>query len=191
MLAKSNYYDEEKFSNIYNMEEQNNMLEKQIKNKKIDINEWMHLFNEEEILDEENMWRCPNCKKESKCEKKIQIYKAPYYLIIQLKRFNTNICVTEEGENIIQENKNNSYVTYPIEDVDLSEYIYSENEETKGKYLYELYSIIIHRGEINNGHYIAVCKNKEKWVKYDDEKISFVDEPISGHTYILFYKRKD
>ena len=189
LLTKSNYYNEEKFSTIYNIEKNKNIIKNEKKiNKKIDISDCLNLFNKEEILDEDNMWFCSNCKEYRKCGNKIQLFKSPFYLIIQLKRFKSNIYFSEEGENIIEENKNQTYITYPVENFDLSGFIYDGN---KNKYLYDLYAIIVHKGTLNNGHYIAVCKNKGKWVKYDDEKLSYVDEPISGNTYILFYSRKE
>ena len=41
----------------------------------------------EQLLEGDNQWYCNKCKKEKMSFKKKQIYKPPYYLIIQLQRF--------------------------------------------------------------------------------------------------------
>ncbi len=60
------------------------------------------------------------------------------------------------------------------------------------KYLYEyrLKSFIIHYGTPISGHYIAYCKEKEEWFKFDDmntkQKIT-LDTKIFNHVYALLY----
>jgi len=51
------------------------------------LDECVQEFTKEEILDEENRWKCPKCKSFQKALKKIDIWKMPSILIIHLKRF--------------------------------------------------------------------------------------------------------
>ena len=57
------------------------------KGKEINLYDCLNLFNSEEILDGDNEWYCNICKKHRDVNKKMDIFKTPYYLIIQLKRF--------------------------------------------------------------------------------------------------------
>jgi ubiquitin C-terminal hydrolase len=51
------------------------------------IDECFKLFEEPEILAEDNAWYCPKCKDFVLAKKQMQIYKAPKILIVCLKRF--------------------------------------------------------------------------------------------------------
>lgn len=53
----------------------------------ISINDCFSLFQEPEILAEDNAWYCPKCKDFVLAKKQMQIYKAPKILIVALKRF--------------------------------------------------------------------------------------------------------
>lgn len=51
------------------------------------LQECLQEFSKEEILDKDNKWFCERCKLNQPCRKKIDIWKLPSILIIQLKRF--------------------------------------------------------------------------------------------------------
>jgi ubiquitin C-terminal hydrolase len=53
----------------------------------IKIGDCFNLFQEPEILAEDNAWYCPKCKEFVLAKKQMQIYKAPKILIVALKRF--------------------------------------------------------------------------------------------------------
>ena len=119
-----------------------------------------------------------------KSKQKLQIYKPPHYLIILLKRYNFK---KSEGNNFSGE-KNNTFISYPIDNFDIREYI--EGPE-KNKALYELYGVIEHYGTLNQGHYKAICKNDGNWISYNDSLIDIVKSPVTKNAYVLFYKMKD
>lgn len=60
---------------------------KAAKSSGIKISDCFNLFQEPEILAEDNAWYCPKCKEFVLAKKQMQIYKAPMILIIALKRF--------------------------------------------------------------------------------------------------------
>ena len=74
----------------------------------LNIYDALDLFNKEEILDGDNMWYCNKCKEHRIAGKRIEIYKTPIYLIIQLKRFKQ-----DDGEssifNIFNSSKNTTF----------------------------------------------------------------------------------
>ena len=148
----------------------------------LNIYDAFDLFNKEEYLEGDNQWYCNKCKKHCNAAKKIEIYKTPLYLIVQLKRF-------KHRNNIMRfilGNKNTTYIDYK-EVLNLREFVVGPD---KDKSIYNLYGITIHREFMNGGHYYAFCKNKGIWITFDDEKLTYCDNPVSKDAYLLFYKRK-
>ena len=171
----------------------NNKLEKIPLNigKEISLYDCLNLFNSEEILDGDNEWYCNICKKHRDVNKKMDIFKTPYYLIIQLKRFKQD---DEMGSrsifNIFNSSKNSTFVDFPINNFDLSKYILSKtNQGTK----YDLIGVVNHYGGSSFGHYTAYCLNGNQWIEYNDESVSKISENnvISNAAYVLFYKRNN
>ena len=157
--------------------------------KDINLYDCLNLFNSEEILDGDNEWYCNKCKEHVNAVKKMDIYKSPYYLIFQLKRFKQD---DEESSifNIFNSTKNTTFIDFPTTNLDLSRYILSENNKgTK----YDLIGVINHYGGESFGHYTAYCLNGKKWVEYNDESFSFIKENnvVSSAAYVLFYRRRD
>ena len=157
--------------------------------KDINLYDCLNLFNSEEILDGDNEWYCNRCKKHVEAVKKMDIYKSPYYLIIQLKRFKQ-----DDGEssifNIFNSSKNTTFIDFPITNLDLSNYTLSGNN--KGD-KYDLIGVINHYGGESFGHYTAYCLNGDMWFEYNDEMVSAIKENkvVTSAAYVLFYKRKN
>lgn len=147
-------------------------------NEQINIYDCLEKFREEEILENENKWYCDNCKIQQTAKKKIQIFKSPQYLIIQLKRFKYNNNIFTK---YFERTKIDTFVKIS-KNLDLKDFV---NESDKNNSKYELYANILH---IDN-HYKAVCKNGERWVLYDDDSCYKNDFPNDKNSYILFYKK--
>jgi hypothetical protein len=172
-------------------------LNKNIYNKKLSLNvgkdinlyDCLNLFNSEEILDGDNEWYCNKCKKHVEAVKKMDVYKSPYYLIFQLKRFKQD----NEGSsifNIFNSSKNTTFIDFPITNLDLSDYILSEKNQGG---IYDLIGVINHYGGESFGHYTAYCLNGKKWIEYNDEYVAEIKKSniITNAAYVLFYKRRD
>ena len=140
------------------------------------------LFNKEELLEGDNQWYCNKCKIHRNATKKIEIFKTPLYLIVQLKRFKNRSNIVR----FILGNKNTTYIDYK-EVLNLKEFVVGSD---KDKSIYDLYAITIHREFMNGGHYYAFCKNKGIWLTFDDEKVSLCENPVSKDAYLLFYKKR-
>ena len=181
LYAKSDLYNlnKEIYSGIPLFDE--NSKKKDTKN--LNIYDSFDFFNKEEILDGDNMWYCNICKTLRRAEKKIQIYRTPIYLIIQIKRFkHRNIFV-----KVFKGNKNETFIEYK-EILNLKDFVVGPD---KDKSIYSLYGVIIHKKFMNGGHYYAYCKNKGIWITFNDEKLSRCFNPIDKDAYLLFYKRKN
>lgn len=128
-------------------------------------------FNNEEI----NKRICEKCKNNG-CVKKNKLWEIPDYLILHLKRFNNN------------GTKNNTHVKYPITDLDITPYVHDINSDN---YIYDLYAINHHSGDLSGGHYwSSVKKLDNKWYIFDDANVHKIQNPDTSNSYILFYQRK-
>ena len=156
----------------------------------IDLYDCLNLFKSEEKLDGDNKWYCNKCKKHREVLKKMDIYKAPYYLIIQIKRFKQDDIYGQRSMfNFFSSNKNKAFINFPTKNLDLSKYILSNTENKKIKY--NLIGVINHYGGSSFGHYTAFCLNGNKWYEFNDESVSSIDERdvVTNAAYVLFYKK--
>ena len=141
----------------------------------------LNLMTMEEKLDEANKWFCPVCNKNQLSTKKLEIYETSPILVFHFKR----------NQQIPKKKKINTKINFPIKNLDISQYIISgENNR-----IYDLFAICNHYGEVNQGHYTAMCWNEfnGKWFEFNDEKVILIenlDDLISVGAYILFYKRR-
>jgi len=113
-------------------------------------------------------------------KKKILFWSFPNILAIDLKRFNSRF------------QKNQIYVNFPLDDLDLSSYVIGYKKET---YKYELYGVCNHSGGVMGGHYTSYVKNANgKWYHFNDTSVSEVglsESIISPKAYVLFYRKKN
>ena len=179
------------FSKIYNM---NSELYKGLKlsieskkemelNDELTIYDSLELFHQEEILDGEEKWYCSKCGKHQKAIKKMEIFKTPLYLTVQLKRFKQRGAIMGS----ILGSKNETLIDYK-EILNLDDFVSGPDRKES---IYILYGVIIHKKLFNGGHYIALCKNDGQWIFYNDKKVGYCENPINKDAYLLFYKRKD
>lgn len=112
-------------------------------------------------------------------KKKILFWSFPNILAIDLKRFNNRF------------QKNQIYITFPLDELDLSSYVIGYKKE---KFKYELYGVCNHSGGVMGGHYTSYVKNANgKWYHYNDTSVSEVginESIVSPKAYVLFYRKK-
>ncbi|XP_062074713.1 ubiquitin carboxyl-terminal hydrolase 10-like isoform X2 [Humulus lupulus] len=141
----------------------------------------LEAFLKEEPLGPDDMWYCPRCKEHRQATKKLDLWMLPEILVFHLKRFSYSRYL---------KNKLDTFVNFPIHDLDLSKYVISKD----GKHhMYELYAISNHYGGLGGGHYTAYAKliDEDKWYHFDDSHVSPVNEPDirTSAAYVLFYRR--
>ena len=187
LFVRSAFYNEGK--RLY--KEMNLFLDKKKQKIEIELNKYISLYDLLDYLNkgeksEENInMKCSKCNKELNSEKKIQLYRTPIYLIIQLKRFKSKGNTIEMMLN----NKDETNIEYK-EILNLRDFIIGPD---KDNYIYDLYGVIFHKKNNNGGHYTAYCKLLEKyWFSYDDKNCKEIENPIliNKDTYMLFYKRR-
>lgn len=186
--------------------------------KRHSIHSLIKKFCEPEVLDDQNLYNCSNCKKRVNGLKQVNIYKAPKYLIVHMKKLkdsygfrwsssssNDHLMVDFDVENFditpyLLDKEPISCYNIPKEDFmdkgnkRLEERIVPECTWNKDKIVYDCFGVINHYGSMHFGHYTAFAKNNGKWYCYDDSTVTKVDDPRSVVTqaaYVVFYERRD
>ncbi|CAI2371951.1 unnamed protein product [Moneuplotes crassus] len=116
---------------------------------------------------------CHDCESIQKCQISKKIVKYPKYMILAFQRLDPIIQTKINGRMHYEEEFTRQC---PLVEKDLK---------------YKINSVIIHRGEINYGHYTAICKRGSEWVYFNDSHFKEVAEIINDDAYILFYETDD
>ncbi|XP_073006210.1 ubiquitin carboxyl-terminal hydrolase 8 [Typha latifolia] len=142
----------------------------------------LEAFLKEEPLGPEDMWYCPCCKKHQQASKKLDLWRLPEVLVIHLKRF---------SYSRFMKNKLETFVDFPVHDLDLSTYITYSNKESSNHY--RLYAISNHYGNMGGGHYTAYVyhEGEKRWYDFDDHHVGPISEESikTSAAYVLFYRR--
>ena len=146
----------------------------------ITLGDCINNFCRQEKLEPGNEWYCPKCKKHTLASKKMELFYLPKILIICFKRF-----IRES----FRWRKNEVFVDFPINNLDMGEFMIGPDKEHSK---YNLFAVSQHYGSTGFGHYTAVCKNFEKWYSYNDSSVHPCSEndSRSSAAYVLFYRRE-
>ncbi|KAL3913819.1 MAG: hypothetical protein SGILL_006340 [Bacillariaceae sp.] len=143
-------------------------------------------YCEKEQLEESEMWYCNKCKNHVKAWKHCGLHRTPPYLIIHLKRF--------FFASSRRRDKISDFIDFPLEGLDLTEFVADYTEDTKP--IYDCYAVSNHIGGLGGGHYTAYILNDESrsWSLYNDSSVTENVDPkdvVSADAYVLYYRRKD
>lgn len=141
----------------------------------------LEAFLKEEPLGPDDMWYCPGCKTHRQASKKLDLWRLPEILVIHLKRF---------SYSRFMKNKLETYVDFPVDNLDLSTYITHKNGMVSNHYM--LYAVSNHYGSMGGGHYTAfVHHGGDQWYDFDDSHVSPIpeDKIKTSAAYVLFYRR--
>lgn len=146
-------------------------------------------FTEKEIIEN----KCEYCT-ETHQDSQIEIWRLPDLLILHLKRFrffNSQIV------------KINTLVKFPLTNLDMSMLMLNSKKavdntvkNTVDNYMYDLYAVIDHDGNMSSGHNTAYCKMANgEWLLFDDDRVFSVnknveEEIVTSRAYVLCYKRQ-
>lgn len=165
------------------------------------------LFTSSELLEGDDAWHCPRCKRRQATVKTMRISRMPQYLMVHLKRF-------KHQGGLWGSNKLTTFVRYPCgpeQLLDLAPYWLPQS--TAGvpdgsvppassrlasvyqhpPFRYMLYGVANHYGSLKSGHYTAyVDRGSSGWCLFDDAQVRTHcgrEEVVNKNAYVLFYKR--
>jgi ubiquitin carboxyl-terminal hydrolase 8 len=156
----------------------------------IKLEDCLEKFMEGEQLDERNAWYCPSCRQHVCALKMIALWTVPDILIIHMKRFTFDTCMTSGG---MLRSKMDDTVEFPIDRFDLTKHILGP-VDSNAPPVYKLFGVSEHIGPTaNSGHYTATVRNSidNGWYRCNDSHVGRTsgEASISGGAYLLFYQR--
>ncbi|NXI83016.1 UBP40 hydrolase, partial [Rhipidura dahli] len=122
-----------------------------------------NMYVEEEYFENDNLYRCGACDKLVEASKSAKLRKLPPFLTISLLRFNFDF---EKCERY----KETSCYTFPIQ-INLRPFC-EQTEMDDSEYMYELFSVIIHKGGCYGGHYHVYIRDVDQlgnWQLQEEE----------------------
>ncbi|KAL1770992.1 ubiquitin carboxyl-terminal hydrolase 40 isoform X1 [Sigmodon hispidus] len=126
-----------------------------------------NMYVEEEIFDCDNLYHCGTCNRLVKAAKSAKLRKLPPFLTISLLRFNFDFVKCERY-------KETSCYTFPLR-INLKPFC-EQSELDDMEYIYDLFSIIIHKGGCYGGHYHVYIKDVDHLGNWQcQEEISNTD----------------
>jgi ubiquitin C-terminal hydrolase len=147
--------------------------------KSVSLMDCFDLYVEGETLEGENAWYNEKTNKKQSVKKQICYWSLPTILSIDIKRFDSS------------NKKNQLLVDFPITDLDLRKYVVGYKKNT---YVYDLYGICNHSGNVHGGHYTSYIKNANgKWYHFNDtnvKEVTNLSDLVSPKAYCLFYRKK-
>ncbi|KAJ8768357.1 hypothetical protein K2173_021510 [Erythroxylum novogranatense] len=174
-------YDSSYLKDIPEVYHKSSFTAKKTRQEAVSLFSCLEAFLTEEPLGPDDMWYCPNCKEHRQATKKLDLWMLPEILVFHLKRFSYSRYL---------KNKLDTFVDFPIHNLDLNKYVKKGDGES---YLYELYAISNHYGGLGGGHYTAFAKliDDNRWYNFDDSRVSPVNESDvkTSAAYVLFYRR--
>lgn len=131
----------------------------------------VHFFTEESLGE---TILCQRCEQKEPFLKEMSVVRQPPILVLHLKRF--------------QMNKND-----PVKDNSVLEFTHLVECRTLkngASRAYRLFGMVCHVGTLEYGHYFTFLRIENRWKRFDDERITDVDENemCDCSPYILFYE---
>ncbi|KAL6709589.1 hypothetical protein ACN47E_001524 [Coniothyrium glycines] len=164
----------------------------------LDIRDCLERFTVKEKLGSAE-YTCRNCDSPQNATKQLSIKRLPPVLSIHLKRFEHTKSTSSKIE---------TKVSFPVK-LDIHPYTTAHKAAVKAaksnssglittnhnmnspanSLVYELSSVIVHKGKIDSGHYVSFSREGNDWFMFDDSKVVLVSEAevLAAEAYLLFY----
>nr|XP_020662482.1 ubiquitin carboxyl-terminal hydrolase 40 isoform X2 [Pogona vitticeps] len=131
-----------------------------------------NMYVEEEHFEKENLYRCGECNKLVEATKSAKLRKLPPFLTVSLLRFNFDF---EKCERY----KETSCYTFPFW-INLKPFCEQAHLDDV-EYMYELFSVIIHKGGCYGGHYHAYIRDIDElgnWQMLEEDNLNDEDKDL-------------
>ncbi|KDR78670.1 hypothetical protein GALMADRAFT_244157 [Galerina marginata CBS 339.88] len=155
-------------------------------------------FTQPEKLGKE--YSCAKCAKASpEATKRFSIRKLPPVLAFQFKRFEHKTNDKSSARKIDTPIRFPAflnmapYTTNALKDSGKENMgSHSSSPSREGMCEYDLFAVINHEGQIDNGHYTNFARIKDEWYRFDDDKVapSSLGACLNSHAYMCFYVKR-
>ncbi|XP_066134960.1 ubiquitin carboxyl-terminal hydrolase 40 isoform X2 [Saccopteryx bilineata] len=129
-----------------------------------------NMYVEEEVFDSDNLYHCGTCDRLVRAAKSAKLRKLPPFLTVSLLRFNFDFVKCERY-------KETSCYTFPLR-INLKPFCEQSDLEDL-EYMYDLFSVIIHKGGCYGGHYHVYIKDVDhlgNWQLQEESNLILVDQ---------------
>mmetsp|Transcript_19692 Transcript_19692/g.27480 ORF Transcript_19692/g.27480 Transcript_19692/m.27480 type:complete len:634 (+) Transcript_19692:194-2095(+) len=155
-------------------------------NRFLNLKECLRAYVSKENLGKGDRIHCPECRTHRRCSKQMIICRLPPTLTIQLKRF----C---QDPGTMRWYKVSDHIDFTMDGLDLAPYIQNP-DAMKSTYpeVYDLSCVVVHKGTLENGHYLCFIRRNNLWYMCDDDFVTLAtrEEVIRCEAYLLFYVRR-
>ncbi|KAF8193930.1 hypothetical protein K438DRAFT_1828278 [Mycena galopus ATCC 62051] len=143
-------------------------------------------------------YSCSKCKGAHESSKRLSIRKLPPVLSFQFKRF-------EHKADKSTARKIDTRIRFPAT-LNMAPFttlvMKAAEKENKGPqfsypgpaamYEYDLFAVINHEGQINNGHYTNYARYEDEWYRFDDVKVTpaSLGSVLASNAYMCFYVKR-
>ncbi|XP_013375312.1 PREDICTED: ubiquitin carboxyl-terminal hydrolase 40 isoform X1 [Chinchilla lanigera] len=151
-----------------------------------------NMYVEEEVFDCDNLYHCGTCDRLVKAAKSAKLRKLPPFLTVSLLRFNFDFVKCERY-------KETSCYTFPLR-INLKPFC-EQSELNDLDYVYDLFSVIIHKGGCYGGHYHVYIKDVDhlgNWQFHEAdrnlktlENEEDVDDPLTALKAVLLQEENN
>ncbi|KAL0064014.1 hypothetical protein AAF712_009082 [Marasmius tenuissimus] len=138
-------------------------------------------------------YSCDKCRKGAHdANKRLTIRQLPPVLTFQLKRFEH-----KTSDKSASARKLDSVIRFPATLNMMPYTTYADKDGfvaagPEAMYDYDLFAVINHEGQMNNGHYTTFARFQDEWYRFDDDKIthSTLGDCLKSSAYMCFYVKR-
>ncbi|KAJ7620961.1 hypothetical protein FB45DRAFT_927988 [Roridomyces roridus] len=140
-------------------------------------------------------YSCAKCGKGAQeASKRLSIKKLPPVLSFQFKRFEHKTADKSSARKIDSQIRFPAVLNMaPFTTLGMKS---SEKENSypgpAAMYEYDLFAVINHEGQINNGHYTNYARFEDEWYRFDDDKVTHatLSACLNSKAYMCFYVKR-
>lgn len=180
----------------------------------VDLTECLERYTHAETLSSDS-YNCRKCNHAREAKKKLSLSRLPPVIPIHLKRFShtksnsqsskvdtrvrfpflldltpyLTISKAAPEQKTVKKNADEDEDTIDVKTPTKTGSPGKEGASTGSDAKYLLSSVVVHKGKIDNGHYISYARQGREWFRFDDSMVVRVEEKevLSAEAYMLFY----
>lgn len=145
----------------------------EVKNKR-SVRESLQTLIQKEKMEGDSAYSCEDCGRKVTAEKYQRFQTLPEVLVLALRRFEYSVELGRRKKiNDAFEFEEELDMAAYMEDADLMS---MQSVHKSARTLYSLTGIVLHIGEAEAGHYIALAKEENRWIQFNDTQVSVIED---------------